>query len=163
MRKWMCCLIGLANLALVLAARPALAGGCGCEAAAHCKVCKHCCRQCDSTPSRSAPQPRAVYAPRAAVVDSLPVFQMSPGVIAMPMMMTTNRQVSFEEPRARSSPDCSTSKDRIDVLEDKVEALNLRMQTIQRSVEIQTRILEEMKAERMFPQRYLPPAAEPGK
>jgi hypothetical protein len=32
------------------------------------------------------------------------------------------------------------------------------MMTIQRSVEIQTRILEELKAEGRFPQRYLPPS-----
>jgi hypothetical protein len=88
----------------------------------------------------------------------MPVFQMTPGVIAMPMMMAgVARQASFEQPRAPAEQTCSNSKDRLDALETQVEALNLRMKTIQRSVEIQTRILEEMKAEGRFPQRYLPP------
>jgi hypothetical protein len=89
----------------------------------------------------------------------MPVFQMTPGVIAMPMMMAgVSRQASFEQPRSAPEPTCSTSKDRLDALETQVGALNLRMMTIQRSMEIQTRILEEMKAEGRFPQRYLPPA-----
>jgi len=112
--------------------------------------CKHCCEcQC---PEREAPR-AAPVAPRAAIVESMPVFQMTPGVIAMPMMMAA-RQATFEQPREQT---CSTSKDRLDALETTVSALDLRMRTIQRSVEIQTRILEEMKAEGRFPQRYLPP------
>ena len=116
--------------------------------------CKHCCK-CPSSCEAPREAPReAPVAPRAAIVESMPVFQMTPGVIAMPMMMAA-RQATFEQPREQT---CSTSKDRLDALETTVSALDLRMRTIQRSVEIQTRILEEMKAEGRFPQRYLPPS-----
>lgn len=86
----------------------------------------------------------------------MPVYTMSPSFVAMPMIYAAGaRQMSFEDNRSRSEPNCSTSKDRLDALEVQVEALNTRMKVIQRSVEIQTRILEEMKAEGRFPQRYL--------
>ena len=60
------------------------------------------------------------------------------------------RGISFEDTRDRSrgsERNCEGSQDRLDELDARVEALNLRMQTIQRAVEIQTRILEELKAE----------------
>ena len=143
MRKWFG-LLGVASVVFV-AAVPAFAGHC----------CKHHgCYCCPAPEPREAP--RAAYAPRAAVVDSMPVFQVTPGVVAMPMMMAGfARQVPEERPRS-TPKECDQAHDRIDQLEQKVDALDLRMQTIMRSVEIQTRILEEMKAERVFPKRYLP-------
>ena len=45
---------------------------------------------------------------------------------------------------ARSA--CDTEDERIDELDARVEALHLRMVTIQRSIELQTKILEELSA-----------------
>jgi hypothetical protein len=89
----------------------------------------------------------------------MPVFQLTPGVVTMPMMMAGfgAAQRSAETPRSERA--CSTSKDRMDELEAQVDALNLRMKTIQRSMEIQVRLLEEMKAEGKLPSRYAPPQA----
>ena len=94
----------------------------------------------------------------------MPVFQMTPGVMAMPMMMagfpTASRAVSFDNtrdlPRAPEQS-CASSKGRLDELEMQVDALNLRMKTIQRSVELQTRILEEIRTE--LPRKQRPQQA----
>jgi hypothetical protein len=75
----------------------------------------------------------------------MPVVPMMPIYMAAPMYTTAARQYVAEEPRTRSEPNCATSKDRLDTLEMQVEALNLRMKTILRSVEIQQVILEEIK------------------
>lgn len=137
--------------------------GCGCESdcsGAH--WCHHGCRSCcncQGSSSREAPRSVAT-APRAAIVESMPVFQMTPGVVTMPMMMAGFARQAPEEPRSREAS-CNTSKDRLDLLETQMAALDLRMQTIQRSVEIQTRILEEMKADGKFPSRYLTPPPAP--
>src|SRR5436190_14489475 len=136
---------------------------CGERSACHtcCRSC--CCRHhhdccCCDNGNRSRSVPFGEVAPRAAIVESMPVFQMTPGVVAMPMMMA-----SFGASANRSVPtsrdqSCAGSKDRVDELEIQVEALNVRMKTIQRSMEIQVRLLEEMKAEGKFPNRYLPQA-----
>ena len=95
-----------------------------------------------------------------------------PAMMAMPMMpmmmgqVPMTRAVSFEEPRSRGTErTCETSQDRIDELDARVEALNLRMKTIQRSVEIQTRILEELKAQGTIGNKPLgtPPKPAPDK
>ena len=84
-------------------------------------------------------------------------------IMAMPMMVggfTSARAVSFVPEETRSlapraaERSCAGSSDRLDLLEQQVDALNLRMKTIQRAVEIQTRILEEMKAEGNFPKKF---------
>lgn len=84
-----------------------------------------------------------------------------PAMMAMPMMpmmygqavVPQTRAVTFEEPRTRNrGPErsCEDSGDRIDELDARVEALNLRMKTIQRAVELQTRLLEELKEQGAF-------------
>ena len=81
-----------------------------------------------------------------------------PAMMTMPMMpmmfgqavAPTTRAVSFDDDRTRSRGNertCEASQDRIDELDARVEALNLRIKTIQRSVEIQTQILQELKAQ----------------
>jgi chromosome segregation ATPase len=91
-------------------------------------------------------------------------------MMAMPMMpmmigqVSTARAVSFEEPRSRGvERSCEGTQDRIDELDARVEALNLRMKTIQRSLEIQTRILEELRAQGTIGGQKLgaPPAPPP--
>ncbi|MCA9202000.1 MAG: hypothetical protein KDA59_03105, partial [Planctomycetales bacterium] len=70
-----------------------------------------------------------------------------PAMMAMPMMLgvqTQARAASFESPQ---QCDCNDLEDRLNDLDRRVDALDLRMQTIQRAVEIQTRILEELKAQ----------------
>jgi hypothetical protein len=102
------------------------------------------------------------------IVDSMPVFQMTPGVVAMPMMMAApTRAISFDTrsletprdlPQSRAAEtSCASSKGRLDELEMQVDALNLRMKTIQRSVELQTRILEEIRTE--LPRKQRPQEA----
>jgi len=160
MTKWLCWL-ALAGTFCLVAGNVSMAGhGCGCDRSYGKSCCRHhCCRcECEEREPRESRVPRAALAPRAAIVESMPVFQFTPGVVAMPMMMASagiSRGMSLDQFRSPSEQNCSASKDRIDALELQVEALDLRMQTIQRSVEIQTKILEEMKAEKIFPKRYL--------
>lgn len=75
----------------------------------------------------------------------------------MPMMVSGQvRGVTFEDNSQRSrdfEPNCQGSKGRLDELDARVEALNLRMQTIQRAVELQTRILEKMQADSLATQK----------
>jgi len=156
-----------AGLLVVFAGTTVLpAGGfdCGCDrpTCVSCNPCahgklgkKHCHHHyhhyCEEQPARRR---GAEAAPRAAIVDSIPMFQMSAGVVAMPMMMTTGvRAASFVPETRAAEQTCASSGGRLDEIEAQVDALNLRMRTIQRSVEIQTRILEEMKAEGMFPKK----------
>lgn len=128
-------------------------------------LCKHRCHNCypeEAPPQRKSAPPVAEAPPKAAVVESLPMFNMTPGVFAMPMMMPMPMAVQPASYQPKSAPPettCAASRDRIVEIEDRVNALDLRMQTIQRSLEIQTRILEEMKAEGKFPSRYLPQGA----
>src|SRR5262245_17844306 len=66
---------------------------CGCQqSCCHtpCRLCclKHhhgcCCQSCQQQPTQS----RALEAPpKAAIVESLPMFNATPGVFSMPMMM----------------------------------------------------------------------------
>ena len=65
-----------------------------------------------------------------------------PSMVSMPMMAMQPRMVA-EQPRSRAA---STEQDgRIEELDARVEALHLRMQTILRSVELQTQILQELR------------------
>lgn len=84
------------------------------------------------------------------------MMRAMPAMMAMPMMpvmygqgvMPVARAAAFEEekPRSRGTErSCAGSADRIDELDARVEALNLRLKTVQRAVEIQTAILEELK------------------
>jgi hypothetical protein len=153
----------------------AFAGGpsCGCEqpscgvcnppAARSCTpLCLHRHRCCCTQGTREAPRESPRFAPRAAqvptgpIVESYPMMRAMPAMMAMPMMpvmygqavMPTARAAAYEEERPRSrAPErsCAGSADRIDELDARVEALNLRMKTVQRAVEIQTAILEELK------------------
>jgi len=155
MSRWLCCLILGTSVAWLTGNVSHAGNGCGCE-----KVCYDCCRhhhrrhccECEEKEERSVRRAPPA-APRAAIVESMPVFQLTPGIVTMPMVLNA-RAASFEAPRSREES-CASSSDRLDLLELKVESLHVRLQTIQRSVEIQTRILEEMKAEGKFPRRYV--------
>jgi hypothetical protein len=161
--------IALALIAgmLVLLGQEVSFAECGCGSEQSCcsscgshKHCKRCC--CCSQPKESRQRGARFdsMVPRAGIVDSMPVFQLTPGVVSMPMMMASYNARSVEPQRAEKSCD-STSRDRLDELELQVQGLDKRMQVLQRSMEIQVRILEEMKAEGKFPQRYLPAAPQP--
>lgn len=164
MAKWMSWLTIVGGLLLLNA--PSFGGetNCGCDRPCHRPYCKSCCKcackcgtdRAEPRAARAAPRAAPLVAPRAMIVESMPVFSMQPGIVTMPVMLASGaRQLPAEEPRSRAEPNCSTSKDRLDALEVRVEALNERMMLIQRSVEIQTRILQEMKDEKIFPKRYL--------
>ncbi|MEO8165777.1 MAG: hypothetical protein ABI619_10320 [Betaproteobacteria bacterium] len=60
--------------------------------------------------------------------------------------LTMFRAVSLEpDARSRSGSQCDDQDERIDELDARIEALHVRMQTVQRAVELQTVILEEIK------------------
>ena len=113
----------------------------------HGRCCHGCCSKDRDSRSMESPLARsAPAAPSGPVVESYPMMRAAPMMMAMPMMMGNQvRGVSFD---ARSEKDCCTELDeRMDDLDKRVNALDTRMQTIQRAVEIQTRILEELKAQ----------------
>ena len=83
-------------------------------------------------------------APSGPIVESYPMMRAVPTMMAMPMMLGT--QVRGYDDRAPDPCD-SRLKERMDALDVRVNALDVRMETIQRAVEIQTRILEELKAQ----------------
>lgn len=119
-------------------------GGCS-----HHHGCCHCCpgdqrssRDVEPAFARSAP-----VAPSGPIVESYPMMRAMPMMAAMPMMMmgTQVRAASLE---TQSRDDCCAELEkRMNALDERVDAFDLRMQTIQRAVEIQTRILEEIKAQ----------------
>lgn len=155
----------LVSLSLLHVASTATAGGSACghphHGSRHCPLlkfhggcshhynCCHCCptdqrssRDAEPAFSRAAPQ-----APSGPIVESYPMMRAMPMMASMPMMMmgTQARAASFEK---QSRDDCCTELEkRMDALDERVDAFDLRMQTIQRAVEIQTRILEEIKAQ----------------
>ena len=100
-----------------------------------------CCHHCkEDRGSRGAADrgvlPRFSRAPIGVVVDSVPVVRAVPSLVSMPMMAGI--------PVARAAR--GTDDERIDELDARVEALHLRMVTIQRSIELQTKILQELSA-----------------
>lgn len=107
----------------------------------HCCCCECCC----GTEQSRMMSIRAAEPPVAPVVGSMPMVTATPTMMMMPMMLGM-RAASFEQPRSSRSRGDDDCHDRIDELDARVEALHLRMQTIQRSVEFQTRILEEIKS-----------------
>lgn len=165
------CAVAVCNASVLLAGSPS----CGCEEPS-CGVCNasvgrccgimclhrhhgRCCARCCDQGTRESPRAaiRAAQIPVGPVVDSYPVMRAMPAMMAMPMMpvmygqgvMPVARAAAFEEekPRSRGAErSCAGSADRIDELDARVEALNLRLKTVQRAVEIQTAILEELKA-----------------
>jgi hypothetical protein len=183
-------LVGLMSVPAAMAAWPS----CGCEhptcgscpqascgtsycrpGCCHGRHCGRCCCCCDRREKREAPRgaARGAQVPSGPVVESMPMMRAVPAMMAMPMMpmmmgqAPSYRAVSFDEPRNRAPErSCEGTQDRIDELDARVEALNLRMKTIQRAVEIQTRILEELKAQGTIGNRHLgtppKPVAENG-
>ncbi len=85
------------------------------------------------------------------------MMRAMPAMMAMPMMMGyPTRSVGFEQPR----DECETRfKKRIDELDERVEALDIRMNTILRAVELQTQILEEIKVRGTIGKQPIPQAA----
>ena len=82
------------------------------------------------------------------------MMRAMPAMFAMPMMPMMVGQTPAT--RATPEPTCAGSQDRLDDLDARVEALNLRMKTIQRAVEIQTVILEELRAKGSIGGQKLP-------
>ncbi len=131
-------------LFLALGAVPAFAGTSvqkgyaaqkGSECATACR--KHCChgRKAGSRSSRSADTTSRASGPVAEPVSVT-------GLVAMPMM---SFRTMTPTTASRSANTCDRDDDRIEELDARVEALHLRLVTMQRSVELQTTILEELR------------------
>ena len=132
-----------------------------------------CCGHCCAAPqeSREAPRERsrAAAIPSGPIVESYPAMRAMPAMMMMPVMsmpmaygaVPETRSAPYQERSAE--PTCSGSKDRLDDLDARVEALDLRMRTIQRAVELQTRLLEELKATGSLGGDKTPPATDSGK
>lgn len=136
------------------------AAGCGCRGLAwcgrHCGYCCHCDRDREA-PREARAASRAAAIPTGPVVESFPMMRAMPAMFAMPMMPMMPMAVGqTQATRAAPEPTCAGSQDRLDELDARVEALNLRMKTIQRAVEIQTVILEELKAKGSIGGQKLP-------
>jgi hypothetical protein len=102
---------------------------------------EHCCKHCsEDRGTRGANNPPEFFAraPVGAVVDSVPVTRAVPSLVSVPMM------AGVPVSRAATTS-CEADDERIDELDARVEALHLRMVTIQRSIELQTQILEELR------------------
>lgn len=117
-----------------------LLGGCGHQS--HCCsdpcCCSSCC--CGSQGSRGyEDQTRAAPAPQTQQVQvrSAPVSLAMPTLVSLPM---------FGSGLASASRSSSSSNSRIDDLEERVDSLHRRMIVIERAVEVQTEVLEEIKA-----------------
>jgi len=113
-----------------------------CESGASChhRHCKHCSDEQDQRANRGMFGPRA--APVGPIVDSYPIMRAVPSMVSMPMMAMQTGVVADQAPAGAARSD---QEDRIDELDARVEALHLRMQTILRSVELQTQILQELR------------------
>ncbi len=124
----------------------------------------HCCRD-DNRRSRDA-EPSSIarsipVAPSGPIVESYPMMRAVPTMMAMPMMVGTPvRGVSLES-QSRDLCDDRKQRDRLDDLDERVDALDLRMQTLQRAVELQTRILEEIKAQGTIGNQPIPSKSTP--
>ncbi len=104
----------------------------------HCgKCCHHCKDDSRGRGSRDSPSMMA-RAPVGAIVESVPVTRAVPSLVSMPMMAGI--------PVSQATRQRSEADERVDELDARVEALHLRMVTIQRSIELQTKILEELRA-----------------
>ncbi len=111
-----------------------------CSHIGHLFHCGHCCEEEERPANRAIMGARA--APVGAIVESFPIMRAMPSMVSMPMMAMQTAPVSTQSGsrEARSDQD-----DRLDEMDARVEALHLRMQTIQRSVELQTQILLELR------------------
>ena len=106
---------------------------------------RHCHSRC-CCKRRSSGDSANRSVPSGPVAESFPEMRAMPALMAMPTL-TMFRAVSVE-PNSRSARGatlCEDQDERLDELDARVEALHLRMQTMQRAVELQTQILEEIK------------------
>lgn len=118
----------------------------------------HCCRKDDRRSREVEPSfARSVpVAPSGPIVESYPMMRAVPAMMAMPMMISPQvRGVSLDS-QPRDLCDDRQQRNRLDELDERVDALDLRMQTLQRAVEIQTRILEEIKAQGTIGNKPIP-------
>ncbi len=107
-----------------------------CERHCHSKCC---CKKQGSRDSSNRSMPSG------PVAESFPETRAMPALMAIPTL-TMFRTVSVEsDSRSRSGSQCDDQEERINELDARIEAIHLRMQTVQRSVELQTQILEEIK------------------
>lgn len=145
-------------------AATAIAADCGCDrsACATCnakvtiQVCEkpaccrkhHClhhhCRQCCEQPF-SSPQPsRGAAPPSGPIYESMGISRGMP-MMSMPVMMASYpvmpRGAAFEEPPRRESS-CASSASEIEILKERFERLHSRVNTLQQSMDDQTKILK---------------------
>ena len=128
------------------------AGDCGKDQAPTCRThCHRCCKHrcCDSQPAATTAQTRFLaQVPSGPVVESFPVMRAAPMMMAMPMMMvgTPVRTGTFQAPPATTADTtCASSQSQLADLDARVNALDFRMKTIQRTIELQTELLQELK------------------
>jgi len=70
------------------------------------------------------------------------MMRAMPALVSMPMMLGATADAN----RSATRSSCDEHDDRISEMDERIEALHVRMMTIQRSVELQTKILEELRA-----------------
>jgi len=146
------------SLALALLGAPVVGGevwqkGSAAQKSCHDPCCSHCYREDRGTrgalggglgTTRSAPV--------GPVVESLPLMPAVPSMVSMPMLLGT---------RAAAVSRDVCDEDRVNELDARVEALHLRLMTIQRAVELQTQILEELRASGTIGGARVPVSAAP--
>lgn len=137
---------------------------CGCkqQTCSPCKTCcklslfcRHhccCCDDHDRGGGRFAPQ----QIPRAALVDSMPVFSLQPGVMTIPVMNFAGVAGAGRAAPTPARDDCGGSADRLTDLERRVDALDTRTRSILRAVELNTVALERLAAGGKLPQPATP-------
>jgi hypothetical protein len=120
---------------------------CGCQSYCrphgHHHLCKrkHCC--CDSPAPREMPTQRyAPPPPVGPIMESVPLRMMP--VMAAPVMYAT-QPVAYAEPRSRETT-CETSTARVAQLEERLTALQTRVNVLQDTMTTQTDILYAIKA-----------------
>lgn len=144
----------LVAILLAGSAAPALAGnGCGCETTCGCDAPRygchrhHCHRGCNSCPPgcQSYPtQSRGLpLAPSGPIVESVPMMRMMP-LVAAPMMLASYAPQA-ERAVPRDEPTCQASSSRLAQLEERFTALQMRVDTLQTTLENQTAILQAIK------------------
>jgi hypothetical protein len=88
------------------------------------------------------------------------MMQAMPMMMAMPMMgmpmATQARTVAFEQPRSSVTDCCEELEKRMNALDERVDALDKNLQTIQRTLALQTKILEEIKEQGTIGSKPIP-------
>jgi hypothetical protein len=144
--------VGLLTVVLLAGSvLPALAGnGCGCETTCGCEAPRcfchhhHCHRGCNSCQQPYPQQSRGLPpAPSGPIVESVPMMRMMP-LMAAPMMLASYAPQT-ERALPREEATCQASSSRLAQLEERFVALQMRVDTLQSTLENQTAILQAIK------------------